>query len=69
MRLLGQKVALLNSRTEILLSWGLRPNLRTASHVARIGPTHRSSEHAIGALVDVTDVRSIRPSEPIRTNQ
>ena len=31
---------------------------RTSAQV-RVGPTHRSVEHAIGALVDVTNVRSV----------
>src|SRR5262245_30482566 len=42
MRLSGADRASLNDRTELLLCWGLRPGLRTASRVARVDPTEAS---------------------------
>jgi hypothetical protein len=54
----GAQSAPLNWRREFRLCWGLRPSLRTASRVARVGPTtpkHRARD--LRASVDPTDAR------------
>src|SRR6516225_9009962 len=55
--------ALLNWRTEFYLRWGLRPGVRTASRVARFGPTTpKRARRLADASVDPTDA-STTPSE------
>ena len=50
--------ARLNERIELPFCWGLRPGLRTASRVARVGPTTpKRAERLFDASVDPTDAR------------
>src|SRR5262245_25360805 len=50
--------ALLNWRTEDLLRWGLRPGPRTATRVARVGPTTPTrARRSFDASVDPTEAR------------